>query len=133
MTHRLLQKMQTLNILEEDIEETFVRSSGPGGQNVNKISSCVILKHIPTGLKIKCQTERSQKQNRLKARELLLEKMEAYYREKQLKERLASEKIKRQNRKKPKSLKEEILKQKKQQAQKKIFRKKIDTRDLEKY
>ena len=72
----LASRMEALGVSEQDFEETFVRSSGPGGQKVNKSSSCVHLVHIPTGLSVKCQRERSQALNRFLARRLLLDKIE---------------------------------------------------------
>src|SRR5258706_13545507 len=69
-------KMQSLGIHERDIDESFIRSSGKGGQHVNKTSSCVYLRHRPTGLSVKCQQERSQALNRFLARRLLVEKIE---------------------------------------------------------
>ena len=70
-------KMTALGLFENDIEESFVRSSGAGGQHVNKTSSCVQLLHKPTGLLVKCQEDRSQAINRYLARRLLTEKFEA--------------------------------------------------------
>ena len=72
----LKEKMETLNILEKDIEEKFIRSSGKGGQKVNKTSTCVYLKHIPTGIEVKCMKDRSQSINRFLARRELLERIE---------------------------------------------------------
>ena len=72
----LEERMRALGIREEDLEETFVRSSGAGGQKVNKTSSCVYLKHSPTGITIKCMKDRSQSINRFLARRELLEKIE---------------------------------------------------------
>jgi len=69
-------KMETLGIQEKDIEEKFVRSAGRGGQKVNKTSSCVYLKHIPTGVEVKCMQERSQSLNRFLARRELISKIE---------------------------------------------------------
>lgn len=72
----LKKKMEALRIREEDIEEKFVRSSGRGGQKVNKTSTCVYLKHIPTGTEVKCMKERSQSLNRFLARRELVERIE---------------------------------------------------------
>src|SRR5512139_560282 len=72
----LHQKMEELGIREEDIVERFVRSRGHGGQNVNKVSTCVYLKHLPTGIEVKCQQERSQALNRFFARRILAQKIE---------------------------------------------------------
>jgi protein subunit release factor B len=71
----LKEKMEALGINEKDIEEKFVRSSGKGGQNVNKTSTCVYLRHIPTGIEVKCMKERSQSLNRFFARRELVEKI----------------------------------------------------------
>lgn len=73
----LLKKMDELNILEEDIAETFVKSSGKGGQNVNKSNTCVNLKHIPSGITVKFDRERSQILNRFFARRELVNRIEA--------------------------------------------------------
>ncbi len=72
----LQEKMEALGIHEKDIEEKFVRSSGSGGQKVNKASTCVYLKHIPTGIEIKCMRERSQSLNRFLARRELVTRVE---------------------------------------------------------
>ena len=72
----LKEKMESLNIREEDILEKFIRSSGKGGQKVNKTSSCVYIKHIPTGIEIKCMKDRSQSINRFLARRELIERIE---------------------------------------------------------
>lgn len=72
----LRERMMSLGILEKDIDEKFVRSSGHGGQNVNKTSTCVYLKHIPTGLEVKCMKDRSQSVNRFLARRELIKKVE---------------------------------------------------------
>src|SRR5208337_199575 len=74
---QLAQRMALLGLREADLEETFVRSGGHGGQNVNKTSTCVMLLHRPTGLQVKCQATRQQGLNRFLARRLLLDKIEA--------------------------------------------------------
>ncbi len=75
----LKEKMESLNIKEEDIIEKFVRSSGRGGQNVNKAATCVYLKHIPTGIEVKCMETRSQSINRFLARRELVWRIEELY------------------------------------------------------
>jgi protein subunit release factor B len=72
----LKERMEALGINEKDIEEKFVRSSGRGGQKVNKTSSCVYLKHIPTGIEVKCMEGRSQSLNRFLARRELVKRIE---------------------------------------------------------
>src|SRR5258708_32057276 len=74
---QLAQRMAALGVREADIDESFVRSGGHGGQNVNKTSTCVMLLHRPTSLQVKCQTTRSQGLNRYLARRLLLDKIAA--------------------------------------------------------
>lgn len=64
---------------EEDLEEDFMRGSGPGGQSVNKTSNCVFLRHIPTNITIKCHTHRLASKNRIEARKLLLEKLDVHF------------------------------------------------------
>ena len=92
----LKQKMESLNIREEDILEKFIRSSGKGGQKVNKTSSCVYIKHIPTGIEIKRMKDRSQSINRFLARRELIERIE------RLSGKLTNEDIKRLKAKKQK-------------------------------
>lgn len=115
-------KMESLGIREEDFQEKFIRSSGPGGQRVNKVSTCVYLKHIPTGIEVKCRTERSQALNRFLARRRLVNKIEALILGRESEERKRIEKIRRQKRKRSKRAKEKMLKMKRKRAEKKKLR-----------
>lgn len=122
---QLRQKMSSLGIRQEDIEETFIRSSGPGGQNVNKTSTCVYLRHLPTGLEVKCQKERSQALNRYLARKVLLKKIENLILGNLSEEKKRIEKLRRQKRKRSKRAKLKVLEAKRKRAQKKALRAKI--------
>ncbi len=104
----LLDRMRELNVTENDLDEQFIHSSGPGGQKVNKTSSCVCLRHIPTDITVKYQRERSQALNRFFARRTLLDKIELLQKGfiKEYKKRI--EKIKSQKRKKRKRTKEKL-------------------------
>ena len=115
-------RMKRLGINESDIIERFVRSSGAGGQKVNKTSTCVYLKHIPSGIEVKCQKERSQVLNRFLARRILADKIEQVQLGKKSEEAKRVAKIKRQKRKRSKRAKEKILKAKKIQSEKKKSR-----------
>ncbi len=123
----LLEQMKRLAVSEEDLRETFVRSSGPGGQNVNKVSSCVHLLHMPTGLFVKCQKERSQVMNRFLARRLLLERIERVQKGVLQAEQMRIEKIRRQKRRRSKRAKEKMLAAKHAHSEKKAQRSRIDT------
>jgi len=118
----LQDKIHRLGIEESDIIERFVRSGGPGGQNVNKTSTCVYLKHLPTGIEVKCQKGRSQALNRFLARRILVDKIEAVILEKKSEEQRRTEKIKRQKRKRSKRAKEKILREKHLRSEKKESR-----------
>ncbi|MHB8482936.1 MAG: peptide chain release factor family protein [Nitrospiria bacterium] len=118
----LAQRMKKLNVREEDIEESFVRSSGAGGQNVNKTSTCVVLHHLLTGIKVKCQIERSQALNRFHARKILLDKIEKEREGRLSAEQKRIEKIRRQKRKSSRRAKLKVLEEKSHQAKKKSLR-----------
>ena len=121
----LRDRMERLGINELDITERFVRSSGAGGQKANKSSTCVYLKHIPSGIEVKCQKERSQALNRFLARRILADKIEQVQLGKKSEEAKRIAKIKRQKRRRSKRAKEKILRAKKIQSEKKksrIFR-----------
>lgn len=122
----LEKRMALLGVREEDIVESFIRSSGPGGQNVNKTSTCVYLKHLPTGLEVKCQRQRSQLLNRSLARHILLSKIEHKIQQDNLQRQSFKAKVMRRNRQKPRSIKIKILEDKRRHAQKKLVRRKIN-------
>ena len=122
----LKERMKRLGVSEEDIEEKFIRSSGPGGQKVNKTSSCVFLRHIPTGFVVKCQKARSQPLNRFLARRRLLDLIEKQREGFIAEEKKRIEKIRRQKRKRSKHAKEKMLEAKRKRAEKKKLRASID-------
>src|SRR5580693_1423522 len=117
--------MAALGVRESDIEESFVKSGGHGGQNVNKLATCVMLLHRPTGLQVKCQATRQQGLNRFLARRLLLDKIEKLQTGKVAAEEARIEKIRRQNRKKSRSAKERMLAGKSRQSEKKAARRAV--------
>jgi protein subunit release factor B len=118
----LSERMQRLGVRECDLEESFIRSSGPGGQKVNKTSTCVFIRHLPTGLSVKCQRERSQSINRFLARRLLLDKIERMQSGIIDEEKRRIEKIRRQKRKRSKRAQEKMLEDKHRSAEKKRLR-----------
>jgi peptide chain release factor len=118
----LSDRMQHLGVREEDIEEQFVRSSGAGGQKVNKTSSCVVLHHRPTGIRVKCQRERYQARNRLLARKILLDKIEAKVKGAESAEQQQIARARRQKRNRSRRAKLKILAEKRHQSEKKTAR-----------
>lgn len=108
---------------EEDLVEKFIRGSGAGGQKINKTSSCVYLQHLPSGIEVKCQKDRSRSLNRYYARKVLCDRLDAAVSGKKSRQQHEREKIRRQKRKRSKRAKEKVLQAKKQQAEKKQHRK----------
>ncbi len=118
----LLQRMQALGVRQEDLEEQFVRSSGAGGQNVNKVSTCVVLHHRPSGIRVKCQQGRSQALNRFLARRILLDKIAARISGKMAAEEREIAKIRRQKRRRSRRAKLRLIEEKRRHSEKKSLR-----------
>ena len=116
--------MESLDIKEIDLIEKFIRASKKGGQKVNKTSSCVYIKHKPTGVEVKCQKERSQALNRFFARRILVNKIEAITLGEESDEKKRIEKVRRQKRRRSKKAKEKVLRLKKMRSEVKEQRKK---------
>ena len=118
----LEEDMRKFGVHEEDLIEKFVRARGPGGQNVNKVATCVYLKHLPTGFKVKMQKARSQGLNRFLARRELVRKIKNQILGKESEEQMRREKIRRTKRRRSRRAKKKMLEQKKIQARKKELR-----------
>jgi protein subunit release factor B len=118
----LEQRMAALGIGEADLLEKFVRGSGAGGQKINKTSNCVFLKHLPTGVCIKCQMDRSREMNRFLARRELCEQLEAIREGKSVAKTQAIEKMRRTNRPRSRNSKNRSVADKRNLSQKKSMR-----------
>ncbi|MBM3285081.1 MAG: peptide chain release factor-like protein [Candidatus Aminicenantes bacterium] len=118
----LRRKMARLGIREQDLVEKFIKSGGKGGQKVNKASTCVYLKHHPTGIEVKCSIERSQALNRFLARRILADRIEKRVLGEQSAEEQRVEKIRRQKRKRSKRARIKMLEDKRKHSEKKKAR-----------
>ncbi len=118
----LRRRMKSLGIVESDLREHFVRSSGAGGQNVNKVSTCVVLAHEPSGIEVKCQKTRQQALNRYYARQILCEKVEAKILGRKSEAEKRRWKIRKQKKRRSKRAQEKVLEGKKRQSEKKRLR-----------
>lgn len=125
-----IEKASRLKIFACDIEEKFIRGSGAGGQKINKTSSCVWLRHGPSGMEVKCQKHREREKNRISAYKLLIKKIETEKLGKESEEAKRIFKIKKQKKRRSRRAKEKILEEKKQISVKKEFRKPVDPLDM---
>jgi peptide chain release factor len=105
----LRERLAALGVREDDLDEQFVHSGGKGGQNVNKVATCVVLVHRPSGMRIKCQQERTQGLNRYLARKLLAERIEADQLGRQSAQQQEAEKVRRQKRRRSRRAKAKML------------------------
>jgi len=118
----LQRRMDALGIVDADLLEKFVRGSGAGGQKINKTSNCVFLKHLPSGVCIKCQMDRSRELNRFLARRELCEQLESVRDGKATAKTQAIEKMRRQKRRRSRRSKQQSVADKRQLSQKKSLR-----------
>jgi protein subunit release factor B len=121
----LAARMRLLGIRDADLEEKFIRSSGRGGQNINKTSTCVFLRHRPSGISVKCQEERSRALNRFLARRRLVERIESARLGRLSAEQQRTEKIRRQKRRRSRRAKAKMLDEKRIHGKKKALRRTV--------
>ena len=126
---KLQKRMDALGILDQDLDEHFIRGSGSGGQKINKTSSCVQLIHKPSGIEIRCQKTRSQADNRYWARRDLCERIEEKVLGEKSAKRQAEEKIRRQKRRRSRRAKAKMLDEKTKQGSKKKLRGRVRPED----
>lgn len=121
-----LDKASRLGIQAEDIDEQFVRGGGKGGQKINKTSSCVLLKHIPTGVEVRCQKHREQSKNRISAYKLLIRKLDSLKMGEESDEAKRIFKIRKQKKRRSRKAKEKMLTEKHRHSEIKENRRKVD-------
>ena len=121
----LAARMAVLGVREADLDESFIRARGHGGQNVNKVSTCVVLRHLPTGIVVRCERERSQALNRFLARRELLDRLEARERGAAATAVQERERIRRQKRRRSRRAKEKMLANKHARGEKKAARRPV--------
>jgi protein subunit release factor B len=122
---KLYERMAALGIREEELAESFIRGSGSGGQKINKTSSCVQLRHAPSGIEIKCQSSRLQSSNRFFARRDLCDKLEEIRLGAQSRRQQEQEKVRRQKRRRSRRAKNKMLEDKHKQSEKKAVRQRV--------
>jgi len=118
----LAARMREIGVREQDLEERFIRARGRGGQNVNKVATCVVLRHVPSGVVVRCERERSQALNRFLARRQLLDRLEAQARGVAAAAAAERARIRRQKRRRSRRAKERVLAAKRAQSEKKAAR-----------
>jgi peptide chain release factor len=123
--------MSRLGLCEQDLEEKFILGSGKGGQKINKTSSCVCLRHVPTGLEVRCQRARSQALNRFFARREMCERLEARRLGAASRARQEAERIRRQKRRRSRRQKQRMLEEKHRQSERKASRARVPPSDRE--
>jgi protein subunit release factor B len=122
----LVERLARLGVRDEDLDESFVHAGGKGGQNVNKVATCVVLVHRPTRIAVKCQRERTQGANRLIARQMLADKIEEMKLGAASRRQQEAEKVRRQKRRRSRRSKQRMLRDKHAVSAKKAMRGKVD-------
>ena len=125
----LEERLARLGVRAEDLDESFIHSGGKGGQNVNKVATCVVLVHRPTGIAVKCQRERSQGANRLIARQMLADKIEERRLGAASKRQQDAERVRRQKRRRSRRAKNKMLRDKHAHSDKKASRGPVGHKD----